>query len=183
MAAKHAAMSIGTVHHGFEFTVQEGLDALRDVIWHIESFDTTTVRASTPMVLMARRIRATGVKMVLSGEGADEIFGGYLYFHKAPSARAFHEELVRKLQLLHLYDCLRANKSMAAWGSKPASRSSIRASSTSRCASPRGTRWSLPAASRRRSCARRSAARSPTRSCGGRRSNSPMASVTRGSTR
>jgi asparagine synthase (glutamine-hydrolysing) len=116
VAAQRAALSIGTVHHGFEFTVQEGLDALRDVIWHIESFDTTTVRASTPMVLMARRIRATGVKMVLSGEGADEIFGGYLYFHKAPSARAFHEELVRKLQLLHLYDCLRANKSMAAWG-------------------------------------------------------------------
>ncbi len=116
MAARRAALSIGTVHHGFEFTVQEGLDALRDVIWHIESFDTTTVRASTPMVLMARRIRATGVKMVLSGEGADEIFGGYLYFHKAPHPRAFHEELVRKLHLLHLYDCLRANKSMAAWG-------------------------------------------------------------------
>ena len=115
-AAERAAAGIGTVHHGFEFTVQEGLDALRDVIWHIESFDTTTVRASTPMYLMARRIRATGVKMVLSGEGADEIFGGYLYFHKAPSARAFHEELVRKLSLLHLYDCLRANKSMAAWG-------------------------------------------------------------------
>jgi len=115
-AAERAAKSIGTVHHGFEFTVQEGLDALRDVIWHIESFDTTSVRASTPMYLMARRIRATGVKMVLSGEGSDEIFGGYLYFHKAPSARAFHEELVRKLQLLHLYDCLRANKSMAAWG-------------------------------------------------------------------
>jgi asparagine synthase (glutamine-hydrolysing) len=115
-AAKRAAEGISTVHHGFEFTVQEGLDALRDVIWHIESFDTTTVRASTPMYLMARRIRATGVKMVLSGEGSDEIFGGYLYFHKAPSARAFHEELVRKLQLLHLYDCLRANKSMAAWG-------------------------------------------------------------------
>ncbi|HEX5009715.1 MAG TPA: asparagine synthase B [Planctomycetota bacterium] len=115
-AAQRAAQAIGTVHHGFEFTVQEGLDALRDVIWHIESFDTTTVRASTPMYLMARRIRATGVKMVLSGEGSDEIFGGYLYFHKAPSARAFHEELVRKLQLLHLYDCLRANKSMAAWG-------------------------------------------------------------------
>jgi asparagine synthase (glutamine-hydrolysing) len=116
VAAKRAAAGIGTVHHGFEFTVQEGLDALRDVIWHIESFDTTSVRASTPMYLMARRIRATGVKMVLSGEGSDEIFGGYLYFHKAPSARAFHEELVRKLQLLHLYDCLRANKSMAAWG-------------------------------------------------------------------
>ncbi len=115
-AAKRAAEGIGTVHHGFEFTVQEGLDALRDVIWHIESFDTTTVRASTPMYLMARRVRATGVKMVLSGEGSDEIFGGYLYFHKAPSPRAFHEELVRKLHLLHLYDCLRANKSMAAWG-------------------------------------------------------------------
>jgi len=116
VAAQRAAAAIGTVHHGFEFTVQEGLDALRDVIWHIESFDTTTVRASTPMYLLARRIRATGVKMVLSGEGSDEIFGGYLYFHKAPNARAFHEELVRKLQLLHLYDCLRANKSMAAWG-------------------------------------------------------------------
>jgi asparagine synthase (glutamine-hydrolysing) len=115
-AARRAADGIGTVHHSFEFTIQEGLDALRDVIWHIESFDTTTVRASTPMYLMARRIRATGVKMVLSGEGSDEIFGGYLYFHKAPNARAFHEELVRKLQLLHLYDCLRANKSMAAWG-------------------------------------------------------------------
>ena len=115
-AAARAAESIGTVHHGFEFTVQEGLDALRDVIWHIESYDTTTVRASTPMYLMARRIRATGVKMVLSGEGSDEIFGGYLYFHKAPNPRAFHEELVRKLQHLHLYDCLRANKSMAAWG-------------------------------------------------------------------
>jgi asparagine synthase (glutamine-hydrolysing) len=116
VAAKRAAEGIGTVHHGFEFTVQEGLDALHDVIWHIESFDTTSVRASTPMYLMARRIRATGVKMVLSGEGSDEIFGGYLYFHKAPNPRAFHEELVRKLHLLHLYDCLRANKSMAAWG-------------------------------------------------------------------
>jgi len=115
-AAERCAKAIGTVHHGFTFTVQEGLDALRDVIWHIESYDVTTVRASTPMLLMARRIRATGVKMVLSGEGSDEIFGGYLYFHKAPSARAFHEELVRKLDLLHLYDCLRANKSMAAWG-------------------------------------------------------------------
>ena len=116
VAAERAAKAIGTVHHGFEFTVQEGLDALRDVIWHIESFDTTTVRASTPMYLLARRIHATGVKMVLSGEGSDEIFGGYLYFHKAPNPRAFHDELVRKLDLLHLYDCLRANKSMAAWG-------------------------------------------------------------------
>lgn len=115
-AARRAADGIGTVHHGFEFTVQEGLDALRDVIWHIESFDTTTVRASTPMYLIARRIRATGVKMVLSGEGSDELFGGYLYFHKAPGPAAFHEELVRKVRQLHLYDCLRANKSMAAWG-------------------------------------------------------------------
>jgi asparagine synthase (glutamine-hydrolysing) len=115
-AAERCAAAIGTVHHGFHFTVQEGLDALRDVIWHIESFDVTTVRASTPMYLMARRIRATGVKMVLSGEGSDEIFGGYLYFHKAPDARAFHEETVRKLGDLHLFDCLRANKSMAAWG-------------------------------------------------------------------
>ena len=115
-AARVAATHIGTVHHEFEFTVQEGLDALRDVIWHIESYDTTTVRASTPMYLMARRIRAMGIKMVLSGEGADEVFGGYLYFHKAPDPRAFHEETVRKLGRLHWYDCLRANKSMAAWG-------------------------------------------------------------------
>src|SRR5262245_26913387 len=115
-AAEKCAAAIGTVHHGFNFTVQEGLDALRDVIWHIESYDVTTVRASTPMLLMARRIRASGVKMVLSGEGADEIFGGYLYFHKAPSPRAFHEETVRKLDALHSYDCLRANKSMMAWG-------------------------------------------------------------------
>jgi asparagine synthase (glutamine-hydrolysing) len=104
------------VHHEFHFTVQEGLDALRDVIYHIETYDVTTVRASTPMYLMARRIRAMGIKMVLSGEGADEIFGGYLYFHKAPDPRAFHEETVRKLDRLHAFDCLRANKSMAAWG-------------------------------------------------------------------
>jgi asparagine synthase (glutamine-hydrolysing) len=115
-AAAKVAAALGTAHHGFTFTVQEGLDALRDVIWHIETFDVTTIRASTPMYLMARRIKAMGVKMVLSGEGADELFGGYLYFHKAPDARAFHEENVRKLRSLHLYDCLRANKSMAAWG-------------------------------------------------------------------
>ncbi len=115
-AAQKVADQLGTAHHGFTFTVQEGLDALRDVIWHIETYDVTSIRASTPMYLMARRIRAMGVKMVLSGEGSDEIFGGYLYFHKAPDARAFHEELVRKLQNLHLYDCLRANKSMAAFG-------------------------------------------------------------------
>ncbi len=115
-AARIAAKAIGTLHHEFHYTLQEGLDALEDVIRHIETFDVTTIRASTPMFLLARRIKAMGIKMVMSGEGADEIFGGYLYFHKAPDARAFHEETVRKLDKLHLYDCLRANKSMAAWG-------------------------------------------------------------------
>jgi asparagine synthase (glutamine-hydrolysing) len=115
-AAAEVAKHIGTVHHEFHFTVQEGIDALRDVIYHLETYDVTTVRASTPMYLMARRIRAMGIKMVLSGEGADEVFGGYLYFHKAPNAREFHEETVRKLDRLHGFDCLRANKSMAAWG-------------------------------------------------------------------
>ena len=115
-AAEKVAAALGTVHHGFHFTVQEGIDALKDVIWHIETFDVTTIRASTPMYLLARRIKAMGIKMVLSGEGADEIFGGYLYFHKAPSAEAFHTECVDKLRDLHLYDCLRANKSMSAWG-------------------------------------------------------------------
>jgi asparagine synthase (glutamine-hydrolysing) len=110
------AAHIGSVHHGFRYTVQDGLDALPDVIRHLETYDVTTIRAATPMYLMARRIRAMGVKMVLSGEGADEIFGGYLYFHRAPDARAFHAETVRKLERLHLYDCLRANKAMAAWG-------------------------------------------------------------------
>ncbi|HET8655504.1 MAG TPA: asparagine synthase B [Longimicrobiaceae bacterium] len=115
-AAREVAEHIGTVHHEFHFTVQEGLDALSDVIHHLETYDVTTVRASTPMYLMARRIRAMGIKMVLSGEGSDEIFGGYLYFHRAPDPRSFHEETIRKLDRLHLYDCLRANKSMAAWG-------------------------------------------------------------------
>ncbi|TAN06409.1 MAG: asparagine synthase B [Rhodanobacteraceae bacterium] len=115
-AAKVAADALGTVHHGFTYTLEEGLDALPDVIRHVESYDVTTVRASTPMYLLARRIKAMGVKMVLSGEGSDELFGGYLYFHKAPSAEAFHAETVRKLDALHSYDCLRANKSMAAWG-------------------------------------------------------------------
>jgi asparagine synthase (glutamine-hydrolysing) len=115
-AAEAVAAHIGTVHHAFQYTIQEGLDALRDVIWHIETYDVTSIRASTPMFLMARMIRAMGIKMVLSGEGADEIFGGYLYFHRAPDAQAFHEETVRKLDGLHRYDCLRANKSMAAWG-------------------------------------------------------------------
>ena len=114
--ARQVADFIGTVHHEINYTVQEGLDAIRDVIYYIETYDVTTVRASTPMYLLARVIRSMGIKMVLSGEGADEIFGGYLYFHKAPDARAFHEETVRKLGKLHLYDCLRANKSLAAWG-------------------------------------------------------------------
>jgi len=115
-AAAKVAAHIGTIHHGFEFTLQEGLDALDEVIYHIETYDVTSIRAATPMYLLARKIHAMGIKMVLSGEGADEIFGGYLYFHKAPDPRAFHEETVRKLFRLHSYDCLRANKAMAAWG-------------------------------------------------------------------
>ena len=114
--AQEVANHIGTVHHEINYTVQEGLDAIRDVIYFIETYDVTTVRASTPMYLLARVIKSMGIKMVLSGEGADEVFGGYLYFHKAPSAKAFHEETVRKLSKLHLYDCLRANKSLSAWG-------------------------------------------------------------------
>ena len=114
--ARVMAEHLGTVHHEVNYTVQEGLDAIRDVIYHIETYDVTTVRASTPMYLLARVIKSMGIKMVLSGEGADEIFGGYLYFHKAPDARAFHDETVRKLGKLYLYDCLRANKSLAAWG-------------------------------------------------------------------
>jgi len=116
IAARKVADHIHTVHHEINFTVQQGLDAISDVIYHLETYDVTTVRASTPMYLLARAIKAMGVKMVLSGEGADEIFGGYLYFHKAPSAKDLHEETVRKLDKLHLYDCLRANKSLAAWG-------------------------------------------------------------------
>ncbi len=118
-AALIASAALGTVHHGFHYTFEEGLDALPEVIRHIESFDVTTIRASTPMYLLARRIKAMGVKMVLSGEGADEIFGGYLYFHKAPDAREFHDETIRKLDALHDYDCLRANKAMMAWGVEP----------------------------------------------------------------
>jgi asparagine synthase (glutamine-hydrolysing) len=118
-AAEVAATAIGTVHHGFRFTFDEGLDAVPEAIRHIETYDVTTIRASTPMYLLARRIKAMGVKMVLSGEGSDEVFGGYLYFHKAPSAEEFHNETVRKLDALHLYDCLRANKSMMAWGVEP----------------------------------------------------------------
>jgi len=116
IAAKKVAEHIDTVHHEIEYTIQEGLDAVRDVIYHLETYDVTTIRASTPMYLLARAIKAMGIKMVLSGEGADEIFGGYLYFHKAPNAKEFHEETVRKLNKLHMYDCLRANKSLASWG-------------------------------------------------------------------
>ena len=115
-AAEIAAKALGTVHHGFTYTFEEGLDALPEVIRHIETYDVTTIRASTPMYLLARRIKAMGVKMVLSGEGSDEVFGGYLYFHKAPNAREFHAETIRKLDALYNYDCLRANKSMMAWG-------------------------------------------------------------------
>ena len=115
-AAQEVAKYIGTVHHEIKFTIQEGLDAIREVVYHLETYDITTIRASTPMYLMARAIKALGIKMVLSGDGADELFGGYLYFHKAPNEREFHEETVRKLEKLHQYDCLRANKSLAAWG-------------------------------------------------------------------
>lgn len=114
--AKEVADYIGTVHHEINYTLQEGLDAIRDVIYYIETYDITTVRASTPMYLLARVIKSIGIKMVLSGEGADEVFGGYLYFHKAPDTKEFHDETVRKLHKLYLYDCLRANKSLAAWG-------------------------------------------------------------------
>lgn len=115
-AAQKVADHIGTVHHEIKFTIQEGLDAIKDVVYNLETYDVTTIRASTPMYLMARVIKSMGIKMVLSGEGADELFGGYLYFHKAPNAREFHEETVRKLSKLHMYDCLRANKSLASWG-------------------------------------------------------------------
>ncbi len=116
IAARKVAEHIGTVHHEILFTIQEGLDAIKDVIYHLETYDVTTIRASTPMYLMARSIKSLGIKMVLSGEGSDELFGGYLYFHKAPNATEFHNETVRKLSKLHQYDCLRANKSLAAWG-------------------------------------------------------------------
>uniref|UniRef100_A0ACD5YKY2 Uncharacterized protein n=1 Tax=Avena sativa TaxID=4498 RepID=A0ACD5YKY2_AVESA len=115
-AAKEVADYLGTVHHELHFTVQEGIDSLEEVIYHVETYDVTTIRASTPMFLMSRKIKSLGVKMVLSGEGSDEIFGGYLYFHKAPNKKEFHEETCRKIKALHLYDCLRANKSTSAWG-------------------------------------------------------------------
>ena len=116
VAAQKVADHLGTVHHPVHFTIREGLDAIKDVIYHLETYDVTTIRASTPMYLMARKIKAMGIKMVLSGEGSDELLGGYLYFHKAPNAREFHEETVRKLNKLHMFDCARANKAMSAWG-------------------------------------------------------------------
>ncbi len=116
LAARKVAEAIGTIHHEINYTIQEGIDAIRDVIYHLETYDVTTIRASTPMYLMSRKIKAMGIKMVLSGEGADEVFGGYLYFHKAPNAKEFHEETVRKLKRLHMFDCARANKAMSAWG-------------------------------------------------------------------
>lgn len=118
-AAKEVAEHIGTIHHNMEYTIQEGLDAIRDVIHHVETYDVTTIRASTPMYLMSRKIKAMGIKMVLSGEGADEVFGGYLYFHKAPNAQEFQEELKEKINRLHMYDCLRANKAVSSWGVEP----------------------------------------------------------------
>jgi asparagine synthase (glutamine-hydrolysing) len=119
IAAKKVADKLGTIHHAYTYTLQEGADAIRDVIRAIETYDVTTIRASTPMYLMARKIKAMGIKMVLSGEGADEVFGGYLYFHKAPNAREFFDETVDKLSRLHMYDCLRCNKAMSAWGVEP----------------------------------------------------------------
>ncbi|KAI3901138.1 hypothetical protein MKW92_004537 [Papaver armeniacum] len=115
-AAREVADYLGTIHHEFHFSVQDGIDAIEDVIYHIETYDVTTVRASTPMFLLARKIKSLGVKMVISGEGSDEIFGGYLYFHKAPNKEEFHRETCRKINALHQYDCLRANKSTSVWG-------------------------------------------------------------------
>jgi asparagine synthase (glutamine-hydrolysing) len=115
-AAREVADHLGTVHHEFHFSVQDGIDAIEDVIYHTETYDVTTIRASTPMFLMSRKIKSLGVKMVISGEGSDEIFGGYLYFHKAPNKEEFHRETCRKIKALHQYDCLRANKATSAWG-------------------------------------------------------------------
>jgi asparagine synthase (glutamine-hydrolysing) len=119
IAAKRVADFLGTTHHAYTYTIEEGLDAIRDVIRSVETYDLTTIRASTPMYLMSRKIKAMGIKMVLSGEGADEVFGGYLYFHKCPNDREFFDETVDKVSRLHMYDCLRANKSMSAWGVEP----------------------------------------------------------------
>ena len=170
--AREVADYIGTVHHEINYTIQEGLDAVRDVIYYIETYDVTTVRASTPMYLLARVIKSMGIKMVLSGEGADEVFGGYLYFHKAPDARAFHEETVRKLSKLYLYDCLRANKALSAWGWRDVYRSSTRSSSTWPCGSIRRPRCAPARPSRSASCAKPLPTCCPTRWPGDRRSSS-----------
>ena len=206
------AAHIGTVHHELHFTVQEGLDALSDVIHHLETFDVTTIRAATPMYLMARRIRTLGIKMVLSGEGADEVFGGYLYFHRAPDPRSFHDETVRKLDRLHQFDCLRANKAMAAWGVEarvpfldkefldvamsmdPAAKMPGRAPewdattgarwpSVRVRAGPRRSRGPPRGRSRSASCGKHSPTICPPRSSGVRRSSSPTGSATGGSIR
>lgn len=181
-AAREVANHLGTVHHEIHFTVQEGLDAIRDVIYHIETYDVTTIRASTPMYLMSRKIKAMGIKMVLSGEGSDEVFGGYLYFHKAPNAKELHEETVRKLLALHMYDCARANKAMSAGAWKHAFRSSTRNSSTWRCALTRRIKCAVTARWKNTSCVNVLSHTCPQAWHGGRKSSSPMASVTVGST-
>lgn len=183
-AAKAVAEHLGTVHHEIHFTVQEGLDAIRDVIYHIETYDVTTIRASTPMYLMSRKIKAMGIKMVLSGEGADEVFGGYLYFHKAPNAKEFHEENVRKLLALHMYDCARANKAMSAWGVEARVPFLDKNSSTWRCASTRRTRCAAAMARwRNTSCANASPLICRKASPGVRKSSSLTAWATAGSIR
>lgn len=181
-AAQEVANHLGTVHHEIHFTVQEGLDAIRDVIYHIETYDVTTIRASTPMYLMSRKIKAMGIKMVLSGEGSDEVFGGYLYFHKAPNAKELHEETVRKLLALHMYDCARANKAMSAWAWKHAFRSSTKNSLMWRCALTRRIKCAVTAKWKNTSCVNVLSHTCPQAWPGGRKSSSPMASVTVGST-
>lgn len=181
-AAQEVANHLGTVHHEIHFTVQEGLDAIRDVIYHIETYDVTTIRASTPMYLMSRKIKAMGIKMVLSGEGSDEVFGGYLYFHKAPNAKELHEETVRKLLALHMYDCARANKAMSAWGVEARVPFLDKNSLMWRCVLTHRIKCAVTAKWKNTSCVN-----VLKRIClqawpGGRKSSSPMASVTVGST-
>ncbi len=174
-AARKVADHIGTVHHEINYTVQEGLDAVRDVIYYIETYDVTTVRASTPMYLLARVIKSMGIKMVLSGEGADEVFGGYLYFHKAPDARAFHEETVRKIRSCTSTTACAPTSRSRHGVSRGACRSSTKNSSTWRCASTRRRKWPRTGISKNGSCARRSRTCSPPRSYGVRKNSSPTA--------
>lgn len=171
-AAQEVANHLGTVHHEIHFTVQEGLDAIRDVIYHIETYDVTTIRASTPMYLMSRKIKAMGIKMVLSGEGSDEVFGGYLYFHKAPNAKELHEETVRKLQALHMYDCARANKAMSAWGVEARVPFLDKNSSTWRCVSTHRIKCAATARWKNTCCASASSLICQQASRGVRKSNS-----------